>query len=426
VDTQLIEQAAASVAARPRLLPLTCAIQHYAWGGYDFIPTLLDRENLERTPCAELWIGAHPVAPATATIDGIEVPLDRLLARVPHLTLPYLLKILDVRAMLSIQTHPNRSQAEAGCRRETAAGIPLSAPHRTYRDANHKPEACVALSEFWVLHGFKSPEAIADTLDAVPELRGLAPRFRKDLAAAGADIVMRRALVRSLYEGVMTRPQVDFDRALAPLVDRLAPLYDDGVLTKDAPDFWAARAAVQFPMPGGHLDRGIVSVYLLNLVRLLPGQGVYLPAGVLHAYLEGTAVEIMASSDNVLRGGLTPKHVDVAELLTILAFDAGQPAILEPQVTSPAERVYRTPAREFELSRVDLSADQSYRTTVRDGVDALVVLDGEARTLGAGEAVTLPRGSIMLALRGVSYDLRASHSATLFKASVPPAGGQQP
>ncbi|MBE3132634.1 MAG: mannose-6-phosphate isomerase, class I [Acidobacteria bacterium] len=419
MNTHLIEQAAASVAARPRLLPLTCAIQHYAWGGYHFIPALLGRENRERQPCAELWIGAHPVAPATATIDGIEAPLDQLLAQVPQLTLPYLLKILDVRAILSIQAHPNRSQAEVGFERETAAGIPLSAPQRTYKDANHKPEACVALSEFWMLHGFKAPEAIADTLDAVPELRSLAPRFREDLAAATADATARRALVRSLYESVMTRPQAELDRALAPLVGRLVPLHDDGTLTKDTPDFWAARAAAQFPLPAGHLDRGIVSVYLLNLVRLLPGQGAYLPAGALHAYLEGVAVEIMASSDNVLRGGLTPKHVDVAELLKILTFDAGRPVILDPEAISPAERVYRTPAREFELSRVDLSARQPYRRTVEDGADVLVVLEGEVRILGAGEAVTLQRGGTVLAPRGISYELRAPRSATLYKASVP-------
>ncbi len=420
VDTSRIKRAAASFVGRPRILPLTCPVRHYAWGGHEYLPALLGRQNADDTPYAELWIGAHPVAPATTVIDGIKVPLDRLFAYATGFALPYLLKILDVRTMLSIQAHPNQQQAAAGFERENAAGIPLTARHRLFKDANHKPEACVALSEFWALHGFKTPEAIAETLDAVPELSTVAPGFRRGLASARTDDQARRELVRVLYEDVMNAPQEVIDRALAPLVARLAGRRDDGRLRKDSPDYWALRATAGGAPPGGHVDRGITSIYLLNLVRLLPGEGLYISAGMLHAYLEGTAVEIMASSDNVLRGGLTPKHVDVPALLSILMFDAGPPSVLVPERVAPGQFVYHTPATEFELSRIDLAADRRYGATAGQGADAIVVIDGEADILGAGDTIRLQRGSAVLVPRGIRYDVRTARAATLFRASVPP------
>ena len=179
--------------------------------------------------------------------------------------------------MLSIQAHPNQAQAEAGFRRETAAGIPLTAGHRLFKDASHKPEVCVALSEFWVLHGFKAPEAIAETLDSVPELLRLAPRFRDDLAATGKDPQARRSLLRVFYEHVMTAPQEVIDEAVGPLIDRLVVRRNGRVTGRDSPDYWAVRAAAQFMLPDGHYDRGIVSIYLLNLIRLMPGEGSTFP-----------------------------------------------------------------------------------------------------------------------------------------------------
>jgi len=431
VGDDLLEQAVRSLARRPRVLPLTCAVRHYAWGGHDFIPELLGLEHPRPEPFAELWIGAHPVAPATVTIDGFDLPLDRLLACAsdqvlgPEMsgrfaaTLPYLLKILDVRAMLSIQAHPDKRQAEGGFRRENAAGVPRAAALRNYRDDNHKPEASIALTDFWMLFGFKTPEAIADTLDGVPELKPLAAGFRSGLTAADQDALARRGLLMSLYEQVMTLPQPEIDRLLTPLVTRLKRLADRGALSRESPDYWAARGSALYPLPGGHLDRGLISIYLLNLVRLEPGQGIYIPAGVLHAYLEGIAVEVMASSDNVLRGGLTPKHVDVPELLKILAFDSTRPILLGGEPISAVERRFVTPAVEFELSRLDLPSSHPHVVSRVWGADALVVIDGRADIEAGGETASLERGAAVLVPNDMAYTLRATRPATLFKVSVP-------
>jgi mannose-6-phosphate isomerase len=425
------DRAARALAARPRLLRLKGAIQHYAWGGYQFIPELVGVDNAQREPCAELWIGAHPVAPATAELDDVEVPLSTLLELAPEAivgpvlarrrgaALPFLLKVLDVRTMLSIQAHPNRQQAENGFARENAAGVPLTAPWRNYRDASHKPEANVALTDFWILHGFRTPDEIADLLDQVPELRPLMPGFRTRLQQLGADTAGRRRLLSALYERLMTLAQADIDLMLDPLIARATSAHDRGALDRASVDFWVARASRQSLLPDGHRDRGLVSLYLLNLVHLAPGQGTFIPAGVLHAYLEGTAVEIMASSDNVLRGGLTSKHVDVPELLKTLTFESGQPALLQSSQESDAERVYRTPAEEFRLSRLDLTADRPHERPPVVGADVLLVVEGEATVEGAGDTMRLGRGGIVLVPNGQACTLRTGTSAVLFRASVP-------
>jgi len=180
----------------------------------------------------------------------------------------------------------------------------------------------------------------------------------------------------------MNMPQEQVDLLLNALLSRLRekPLAD-----KDTADYWALRAAENFPLPGGHRDRGIFSVYLLNLVHLQPGQGTFQPAGVLHAYLEGVNVELMANSDNVLRGGLTTKHIDVAELLRILTFEGGTPEVFDGIQVSAEERVYRTPAEEFELSRISLRPRSRYAGEATYGPKSLLVLHGSARVTAAGK-----------------------------------------
>jgi mannose-6-phosphate isomerase class I len=321
------------------VLQLHGVVQHYDWGGHDFIPGLLSITNSERRPFAELWMGAHPKAPATPDVAGIALPLDRLIAEAPDRILgpsanarfggrlPYLFKILDVASMLSIQVHPTKEQAADGFARENAAGIELGAAKRNYRDQNHKLEMAVALTDFWMLHGFRPLDQIAEALRKVPELCSIMPDFSVRLAHAGDATQARWDLLRDLYRAVMTMPQERVDVLLNALVERLAT---------------RARAVETFPAVWGHRDRGIFSIYLLNLVHLLPGQGTFQPAGTLHAYLEGVTVELMASSDNVLRGGLTRKHVDVSELLGILSFDNGTPQVLDGEPAGGPDRVYGT------------------------------------------------------------------------------------
>jgi mannose-6-phosphate isomerase len=418
------------------VLTLHGVVQHYDWGGHDFIPDLLGVANKDRKPFAELWIGTHAKAPSIAEIAGGREPLDKLIAEEPETILgpaanarfggrlPYLLKILDVRKMLSIQAHPTLAQAKEGFARENAEGISLQANGRNYRDDNHKPEIGVALTEFWMLHGFRPLEQIAEIFASTPELGSLMPGFAQRLAQAGRDPQGRRALLRELYSNMMTMPQERVNSLLNSLLSRLQT---KALSDKDSADYWALRAAENFPLPGGHRDRGIFSVYLLNLVHLRPGQGTYQPAGVLHAYLEGVNVELMANSDNVLRGGLTTKHVDVAELLGILTFEGGTPDVFDGKPVSGQERVYRTPAEEFELSRIALAPGTQYAGGAPYGPKALLVLQGSATLTATGRSTSLHRGSIAFVPCGTHYviDTRAD-DVVIFQAGLPEAFSELP
>jgi mannose-6-phosphate isomerase len=411
------------------VLKLHGVVQHYDWGGHNFIPDLLGAENSTRRPFAELWIGAHAKAPSLADVAGVQEPLDQLIAEAPDAILgqaanvrfsgrlPYLFKILDVHKMLSIQAHPTLAQARRGFARENAEGIGIEASQRNYKDDNHKPEIGVALTEFWMLHGFRPLEQIAQTLRETPELGALMPDFSERLTKAGHDHESRRGLLRELYSTVMTAPQEQVDRLLNALLSRLQ---EKPISDKSSADFWALRAAQNFPLPDGHRDRGIFSIYLLNLVHILPGQGTYQPAGVLHAYLEGVNVELMANSDNVLRGGLTTKHVDVPELLNILTFEGGTPNILGGETVSSQERVYRTPAEEFELTRIALATHSRYAGDAPYGPKALLVLHGSATLTSGAQCTSLRQGSIALVPCGTQFVIETrEEDLVVFQAGLP-------
>ncbi len=209
-------------------------IKQYDWGGKTFIPQLLNEQNTGKRPYAEYWLGNN---------------LDERFGKVP-----YLLKVLDVEKMLSIQVHPTKDVARKKFREENEKGIPLDAPHRNYKDENHKPELLSPLSDFYLLHGFKPADAMVKILLAVPELNFLADVF------GGGDY-------KALYTSVMTMPQAEVNQRLRPLIDRIIPLYNEGKLSKNDEHFWAARAAVTFNA-NGNIDRGIFSIYLFNVVKL--------------------------------------------------------------------------------------------------------------------------------------------------------------
>ena len=414
------------------VLRLHGSVQHYAWGGCDFIPGLLGVANNERRPFAELWMGAHSKGPATTNVAGIEIPLNRLIAEAPEKTLgpmasahfggclPYLLKVLDVAKMLSIQAHPTKKQAEEGFARENAAGIDLQASGRNYKDDNEKPEVAVALTEFWMLHGFRPLEQIAEIVRTIPELHSIMPDFSERLVSTGTIVQARRNLLRDLYRTVMTMPQNQADLLLSTLIARLART---DLTDKNDPAYWAARASETFCTVDGHCDRGIFSIYLLNLVHLRPGQGTFQPAGTLHAYLEGVTVELMANSDNVLRGGLTPKHVDVLGLMKILSFDSGPPVVMNGVHSGASECVYQTSCDEFQLSSINLESGTQYLGNTVNGPDTIIVLSGSATLAANGRSTALTRGTIIFAPFGMRYVLYASGDrAMLFKASVPSRG----
>jgi mannose-6-phosphate isomerase len=413
------------------LFKLKGVVQHYDWGGFDFIPALLGQAHFSSSPCAELWLGAHDGGPSVVESPDGPVPLPELIAAAPDQILgasvadrfenllPYLFKVLDARKMLSIQAHPTIAQARAGFEAEEAAGISIKASTRNYKDRNHKPEVHVALTDFWMLHGFRPLEEIAESLRSVQELQPLMPDFSERLALAGNDAAARSSLLRELYARAMTIPQAEVDSLLNPLISRLEK---NSPTNKDLPDFWAARAAREFPLSDGHRDRGIFSIYLLNLVRLQPGEATYQSAGTLHAYLEGVNVELMANSNNVLRGGLTPKNVDVAELMRVLRFDEGKVDIIHGRDAGNGETVFATPAAEFELSRLQCSKDKEYHSGTRIGPDILIVMEGEVRATADGDKLQINKGESFFASQDCSYEITSqSESAVVFKASVPSA-----
>ena len=413
------------------LFKLKGVVQHYDWGGFDFIPALLGQAHPSSSPCAELWLGAHDGGASVVESPDGPVPLPEFIAAAPDQILgagvadrfenllPYLFKVLDARKMLSIQAHPTIAQAREGFAAEESAGVSLKASTRNYKDRNHKPEVHVALTDFWMLHGFRPLEEIAESLQSVPELQPLMPEFSERLALAGNDAAARSTLLRELYARAMTIPQAEVDSLLNPLISRLEK---NSPTHKDLPDFWAVRAAREFPLPDGHRDRGIFSIYFLNLVRLQPGEATYQSAGTLHAYLEGVNVELMANSDNVLRGGLTPKNVDVAELMRVLRFDEGKVDIIHGIDAGNGETVFATPAAEFELSRIQCSKDRGYHSGTRTGPDILIVMEGEVTATADGDKLQINKGESFFASQDCSYEITSqSESAVVFKASVPSA-----
>ncbi len=376
---------------------LKAVVKHYDWGGTDFIPTLLQADNKAKQPFAEYWMGTHALGHSTVETNSGEQPLGSLAGQ-----LPFLLKVLDVKDMLSIQVHPSKAAAETEFARENAAGIPLDSPQRNYKDANHKPELMVALSDFWLLHGFKPTEELVYTLLNVVELRELLPVFN----ASGYS---------GLYRHVMEMPQEEVNRLLQPLLDNLSSIYADNEPDRYDEDFWVARAAATYNK-NGNIDRGIFSIYLFNLVHLKKGEGIYQAAGVPHAYLEGQNVEIMANSDNVLRGGLTTKHIDVKELLKHVKCEPTFPDILSGEGKEGKEKNYVVPVPDFRLAAYELEADE-FVSVSPDDTEIFLLTEGKAVLSDGHHSIRLEAGQpAAVAFAGQPVSLKASEKSTVFRA----------
>ena len=407
------------------VLPLIGGVQHYAWGDDTFIPRLLGSLNESGEPFAEYWMGAHPQLPSQVGQGDHQRSLDRLIEAAPEALLgadvasrfsrrlPYLFKVLSAAQPLSIQAHPSLAQAEAGFERENAAGVPLDAPHRNYRDANHKPELIVAVTDFWGLCGFRPMEDLRAILAATPEFAPLAGDFDGTPAS-----------LQRLYAAFMEADQADVDAVLGPLCERLEKENDERPLRKTDPAYWILRAHRTFSREGHH-DRGILSVALLNLVHLRPGEALFLPAGLLHAYLEGTGIELMANSNNVLRGGLTPKHVDVPELLQTVTFAGAQPEILHPEPAGEPVASYPTQAPEFQLWRLDLERESTYAFETTSAVEIGLVLDADSpltvtwKLDGQSGSLRRGRGECFLVPAGCTYRIESTSRALIYRATVP-------
>jgi mannose-6-phosphate isomerase len=401
------------VALKKKLYPLIGKVQHYTWGGYHFIPALLDITNEEKKPYAEYWMGIHPLA--SAEIDSEHQFLNKLIDENKELVLgnyvaehfgnlPYLFKILDVRDMLSIQVHPPKNQAQESFKKENAAGIALNASHRNYKDDNHKPELVAALGDFWLLHGFKAKNKMIAILNSVAELQSLLPVFENES-------------YKGLYQFVMEMPLQKVNELLQPLLDRIVRLYKENKLSKDQEDFWAARAALTFNKDNT-IDRGIFSVYLFNLVHLKKGEALFQDAGLPHAYLEGQNAEIMTNSDNVLRGGLTHKHIDVAELLKHVNCEATVPDILSGKINNRHETVFKTPVPEFQLSYISLYKGENFLFTSSTG-EVLILVEGTAKFIAGEEKIKLNSGEAVFIVAEQDVEIQSTGKTLIYRASVP-------
>jgi mannose-6-phosphate isomerase len=402
---------------RTKISKLAGKVQPYAWGGSEFIPTLLGQSNPDNKPFAEYWMGGHDNAPADL-IDGQgqKQALNAWVAQDPEAALgkvvndrygrlPYLFKVLDVKDMLSIQVHPEKKAAIEAFAAENKQGVALTAPNRNYKDDNHKPELMLALSDFWLLHGFKPADQLKKVLGQTPELQFLLPIFGDGDYAA-------------LYKTVMEMDQQEVNDRLQPLLDRILPLYEKGTLKKEQEDFWAARAFNTFCEPG-RTDRGIFSIYLFNVVNLHPGEAIFQDAGILHAYLEGQNMEIMANSDNVLRGGLTNKHIDVSELMKHVKFEPVVPKVVTGTPGRVAgEDIFLTPVNDFELHRLTLKAGEPV-AVIATTADIYFVYAGSAEATAGDNKVKLNKGEALLARAGVTVQFLSTANAVIFTATVP-------
>lgn len=387
--------------------------RHYEWGGKTFLPHLMGLTNDASQPFAEYWMGAHPSAPAIVETPLGNSSLDQLIDQDPVQflgaktteafgTLPYLFKILDVEKMLSIQVHPSKANAVIGFEKEEKAGIPITASNRNYKDKNHKPEVMVALSDFWLLHGFMPADQLKSRLANLEPLQTLLPVF-------GANDYTK------LYSHFMRLPIEDSDAILKPLLKMAEADVASNKVDKSHPHWWANKYYDGI-VPDSNIDKGILSIYILNIVHVPKYSGVFQGAGLLHAYLEGQNIELMANSDNVLRGGLTPKHIDIEELIQHVKFEPTIPNLLKGDILGPFETNFPCPVPDFGLTKITLSKGDTY-TNQTGSLEMFLLMEGAAVI----NNIELKAGELAAVKAGENYKIiqTGDEMAVLFKSFVP-------
>src|SRR3954464_6481494 len=381
-------------------------VRHYPWGSRTVIPELLGEANPADRPYAELWMGAHPDAPSVLSTG---TPLDKAIEERPAELLgaavqerfgprlPFLLKVLAADTPLSLQAHPTSEQAVAGFAAEEAAGVPRDDPNRPFKDPYHKPELLLALTPFEALCGFRPVE---ESLHCLAKLQ--VPELKPTIAA-----LARGGLRAVIPQLIALSPE--HRAVLVSAVAEAAALF---VAAHD-PQFintyrWAASLAQTYPG-----DPGVVISLMCNHLKLAPGEAVFLPAGNLHAYLSGAGVEVMASSDNVLRGGLTTKHVDLAALIEVLDFTDGKVPVIRP-VLGPGGLRYPAPIEDFSLTRVQVDVDPGVLTT--PGPQVVLCTEGTAVLTSADAEVTVETGRSAFVPAGTPVTARGP--AVLYRATT--------
>jgi mannose-6-phosphate isomerase len=412
-------------------------LKNYDWGSPRWLPEFLGEKNISRIPWAELWMGVHPSGPSRVTADPEteEMLLPDLIARNPRYflgeeteknfgSLPFLFKVLAAAKPLSIQAHPNAEQARQGWERENNEAVPLDAPERNYRDPNHKPEILCALSRFKALCGFRPPEKIRTLVEIFSTKSGLQSALEPLISALG-DPDASQALRIFLSRLFALSPEV---------LVKMGAYGKNQKLEEEYPEYseeWKLLRNLAELYPE---DSGILAPLYLNLLDLVPGEAIYLPAGILHAYVYGMGVELMANSDNVLRGGLTSKYIDLKELFQVLRFSPFRPQVLRPCLPGEKENgaetgnrpfcfKYPVPCGEFSLSLIKGGENVFFEK----GPSILLVTEGELliRDRDEKEKLRLKQGESAFVPAGKGK-LMFSGGYTLYAAGIgePEAGGK--
>lgn len=393
----------------------------YNWGSKTFIPALIGLTSPASRPMAEIWMGAHLKAPSRVRLGKREVSLSKLIQKTPEAVLgkavaerfanrlPFLFKILSVAKPLSIQAHPNQEQARQGYARENDLKIPLEAFQRNYLDENHKPEIVCALGSFWGLIGFRPFKQTVALLKR-NGLNGLVKEFAPQHQDSEPEVLQR-----------FFKHLISLDKKQQRELVREALQKIRLFKTPDPVRQWVLKLGWIFPD-----DITILAPFFLNLVHLKAGEAVYVAPGQLHAYLKGNAIELMANSDNSLRGGLTPKHIDLPELISITSFVNLPSPVLRPKTRKNGEKVYPTPAEEFQLSVIPVRAKQTFEGHTENRVAILICIKGFGRIRSSADrqAIPLRRGTVIIIPAAVEkYWIRGR--AHIYKATVPGPSGKK-
>ena len=400
------------------------ALRTYAWGSRTAIAEFTGRPVPAAHPEAELWFGAHPGDPAWLKTAQGETSLLEVLVADPEGqlgaasrarfgdVLPFLVKVLAADEPLSLQAHPSADQAVEGYLREERMGIPVSSPVRNYRDTSHKPELLVALQSFEALAGFRQASRTTELLRAlaVSDLDPFIDLLNDQSDADG---------LRALFTTWITAPQPDIDVLVPAVLDGAIQYVSSGATEFQSEAKTVLELGERYPG-----DAGVLAALLLNRISLAPGEAIFLPAGNLHAYLRGVGVEVMANSDNVLRGGLTPKHVDVPELLRVLDFTPTTEERLRAQTRREGpELIYETPTDEFAVALLTLDGDdlghEIDAPSRHEGPQILLCTEGAATVHGKSKSLTLERGmAAWVAAEDGPIRLVAQEPTKLFRATV--------
>jgi len=398
------------------ILRMVNPVQAYAWGSKTFIRDLLCTLKPDNKPQAELWMGAHPKLPSQILNGDILVNLDYIIGEDPvdflgkktagmyHDQLPFLLKVLAADEPLSIQVHPGKKQAKSGFAYEEKAEIPIEAPHRNYKDTNHKPELLVALTPFHAMCGFREYSELIQNLK----------KYLPDTKLAELDSFIANPNpenLKTLYSALLKLESIAKDKLLSAYlknIEKAGPADEQEKLIKD----WTIKLNKFYPK-----DTGILSPLFLNIIVLKPMEGLYLPAGVLHSYLQGAGMEIMANSDNVLRGGLTSKHIDIEELLKAVDFTSKTIEPVKAIKKTETEAIYKTPAEEFALSIIKHASEKTINFEPSGSPEVLFCYEGSFVIENCSQFLTLEKGqSLFVPYEVEGYSIKGT--GTIFRAIV--------